>query len=140
FKHGDAVLPPGTFVIAGDAARIKDAIAPLGLTAVALAGAPAVPLHDVDLPRIAVYSTWSSTQDVGWVRYAFDKFEVPYELIYKERVRKGDLKSSYDVVVMPHQAGSGKRLVFDIESRGTPTAYKTSDTFRNLGVYGESDD
>ena len=30
-----------------------------------------------------------ATQDVGWVRYAFDKFEVPYELIYKERDQEG---------------------------------------------------
>src|SRR2546428_10605451 len=140
FKQGDTTLPAGTLIIRGDPARVKTAIDPVGLSAVALAGAPSVPLHELDLPRIAVYSTWGSTQDVGWVRYAFDKFEVPYELIYKERARKGDLKSSYDVIVVPNQAGSGKRLVFDIEPRGTPIAYKKSDKFRNLGTYGESDD
>ena len=30
-------------------------------------------------------------------------------------MKKGDLRSSYDVVVMPNQGGSGKRLVYDIE-------------------------
>jgi hypothetical protein len=112
------------------------------LTAVALPAAPAVPLHDLDLPRVAIYSLWSgsATQDVGWVRYAFDRFEVPYDLIYKERVRKGDLKGSYDVVVMPNQGGSGKRVVFDIEGRGQPVEYKKSEQFKNLGMYGESDD
>jgi hypothetical protein len=99
-----------------------------------------VPIHDLDLPRLAVYSTWGSTQDVGWVRYAFDRFEVPYELIYKERVRKGNLKDTYDVIVIPHQAGTAKRLVFDVESRGTPIEYKKSEQFKNLGMYGESDD
>ncbi len=74
------------------------------------------------------------------MRYAFDKFEIPYDLIYKERVKKGDLKSAYDVVVMPNQGGSGKRLVFDIENRGQPIEYKKSDRFQNLGMYGESDD
>ena len=97
-------------------------------------------MHDLDLPRVAVYSTWGSTQDVGWVRFAFDKFELPYDLIYKERVREGNLKNAYDVIVIPHQAGSGKRLVFDIDSRGTPIAYKKSEQFKNLGMYGESDD
>jgi Zinc carboxypeptidase len=140
FKQGDAVFPPGSFVVTGDAARIKDAIEPLGLTAVALPNIPPVPLHDLDLPRIAVYSTWGNTQDVGWVRYALDKFDVPYELIYKERVRNGDLKNTFDVIVVPHQAGSAKRLVFDIESRGTAIEYKRSEKFRNLGGYGESDD
>jgi hypothetical protein len=140
FRQGDATFPAGSFIITGDAARVRAAVEPLGLEAVGLAAAPSVARHDLDLPRVAVYSTWSSTQDVGWVRYAFDKFEVPYDLIYKERVRRGDLKGAYDVVVMPHQAGSGKRLVFDIESRGTPIAYKKSDQFKNLGMYGESDD
>jgi hypothetical protein len=142
FKDRDTTYPAGSFIISGDAARIKDAIAPLGLTATGLSAAPAVAMHDLDLPRIAMYSTWGATQDVGWVRYAFDKFEVPYDLIYKERVRKGDLKSSYDVIVAPNIPGatSAKRLVVDIESRGTPIEYKKSEQFRNLGVYGDSDD
>jgi len=140
FKQGDAVFPAGSFVVSGDAARVKRAVEALGLTAVALPSAPQVPLHDLDLPRVAMYSTWGNTQDVGWVRYAFDKFEVPYDLIYKERVRKGDLKGAYDVIVIPNQGGSGKRLVFDIEPRGQPIEYKKSDKFQNLGGYGESDD
>ena len=97
-------------------------------------------MHDLDLPRLAVFSTWGGTQDVGWVRYAFDKFEVNYDLIFKERIRKGDLKSAYDVIVIPNQGGTAKRLVFDVESRGTPIEYKKSDAFKNLGMYGESDD
>jgi hypothetical protein len=140
FKQGDTTFPAGSFIVSGDAAGVRMAVEALGLAAVALASAPNVPMHDLDLPRVAIYSTWGNTQDVGWVRYAFDKFEVPYDLIYKERVRKGDLKSAYDVVIIPNQAGSGKRLVFDIENRGQAVEYKKSDKFRNLGGYGESDD
>jgi hypothetical protein len=140
FKQGETTFPAGSFLVSGDAGRVRAAVESLGLTAVGLAAAPQVPAHDLDLPRVAVYSTWGSTQDVGWVRFAFDKFELPYDLIYKDRVREGNLKSVYDVIVIPHQAGSGKRLVFDIDSRGTPIAYKKSDQFKNLGMYGESDD
>jgi hypothetical protein len=140
FKQGDATFPAGTFIVSGDAAAVRPAVEALGLTAVGLAAAPQVPMHELDLPRVAVYSTWGSTQDVGWVRFAFDKFELPYDLIYKDRVRQGNLKAAYDVIVIPHQAGSGKRLVFDIDSRGTAIAYKKSDQFKYLGMYGESDD
>jgi hypothetical protein len=142
FKEGDVTLPAGSFIVSGDPAKVRSAIEPLGLTAIALPAAPSVPLHDLDLPRVALYSLWSggATQDVGWVRYAFDKFEVPYDLIYKERVKKGDLKGSYDVIILPNQGGSGKRVVFDIESRGQAIEYKKSDQFKNLGMYGESDD
>jgi hypothetical protein len=140
FKQGDVTFPAGSFVVSGDAATVRPAIEALGLTAVGLNAAPQVPLHDLDLPRLAVFSTWGGTQDVGWVRYAFDKFEVPYDLIYKERVKQGRLRSAYDVILVPNQGGSGKRIVFDVESRGKPIPYKKDDRFKSLGVYGESDD
>ena len=78
---------------------------------------------------------------MGWVRHAFDTFEVPFDLIYKERVRQGGLRSAYDVILIPNQGrGSAKSLVYDVESKGKPLAYKKSDAFTTLGVYGESDD
>ncbi|HTK27983.1 MAG TPA: M14 family zinc carboxypeptidase [Vicinamibacterales bacterium] len=140
FKQGDTVFPAGSFVVTGDAGRVKEAVQALGLTGAALASAPDVPMHDVDLPRLAIYSTWGSTQDVGWVRYAFDRFGVPYDLIYKERARQGDLRAAYDVIIVPNQAGSAKRLVFDVEGRGKPIEYRRSEPFKNLGMYGESAD
>jgi hypothetical protein len=120
---------------------VKGEIEKLGLQAVALAQAPTVAKHAVDLPRLAVFSTWGSTQDVGWVRYAFDHFEVGYDLIYKERVRKGNLRDSYDVILIPSQGrGGAKPLVFDIESKGTPLAYTKTAQFPSLGEYGASED
>ena len=101
---------------------------------------PAVAMHDVDLPRLAMYSTWGSTQEIGWVRHAFDQFAVPYDLIYKERIKQGNLRAAYDVILMPNQGGSGKRIVFDIPSKGKPLAYNKSEKFKTMGMYGESDD
>jgi Zinc carboxypeptidase len=143
FKSGDQEIPAGSLIIAGSAYdRVKSVVEPLGLTAVALAAAPSVPTHDVDLPRLAVYSTWGSTQEVGWVRYAFDQYEVKYDLIFKERVRKGNLRAQYDAIVVPNQGRGGKGLVYDIEPRTgkPPLAYTKTDQFKNLGMYGESDD
>ena len=92
-------------------------------------------MHDVDLPRLAVYSTWGSTQEVGWVRYAFDKFEVPYDLIYKERIKQGNLRGSYDVIVIPNQGRGVKRprLRHRAAPGKPPLAYKKSDQFKTLG-------
>src|SRR5262249_15234004 len=67
FKLRDVTFPPGSFVISGDMTTIRPAIESLGLTAVATNTTPRVPMHELDLPRLAVYSTWGSTQDVGWV-------------------------------------------------------------------------
>ena len=145
FKAGGAEFPAGSYVIdtkgsADAAGRIKAAVEQLGLTAALLAAAPDVPMHEVDLPRLAIYSTWGNTQDVGWVRYTFDRFEVPYDLIYKERARAGNLHGSYDVIVVPNQGRSAKGLVYDIAPVGKPLAYRRSERFPNLGMYGETDD
>ena len=141
FQSGGATMSAGSFLIPGSAySQLKTAAEPLGLNAVALGSATPIASHKASLPRLAVFSTWGSTQDVGWVRYAFDHFEVPYDLIYKERVKKGDLRSSYDVIVIPNQARSAKALVFDIELKKLPLAYTKTEQFKYLGDYGSSPD
>jgi hypothetical protein len=146
FKEGDKEFPAGSFIVAvgqddkNAQARVKTAVEQLGLTAAALSKMPTVPMHELDLPRLAVYSTWGNTQEVGWVRYALDKFEVPFDLIYKDRVRKGDLRASYDVIVVPNQGRGGKGLVYDLEPKSKPIAYTKTERFKNLGMYGESED
>jgi len=140
YKAGDTELPAGSLLVASSP-RVKDEIEKLGLQAVAIAQAPNVAKHLVDLPRLAVFSTWGSTQDVGWLRYALDHFGVRYDLIYKERIRKGNLRADYDVVLIPSQGrGGGKALVFDIESKGRAYAYNKTPEFPSLGAYGESED
>lgn len=144
FPAGPSRLPAGSLLIqvpgAAERRKAVEAIERLGLVAVSLAARPDVPTHPVDLPRVAVFSTWGGTQEVGWVRYALDRFGVPYELVYKERVRQGDLRSAFDLIILPSQSGSAKRLVFDLEPKDRPLAYRKTERFRNLGMYGESDD
>ncbi|MBP1634167.1 MAG: Zinc carboxypeptidase [Acidobacteria bacterium] len=144
FTAGRTEVPAGSLLLhvktAGERRAAASAIERLGLSAVTMAAAPAGPTHPVDLPRVAVFSTWGGTQEVGWVRYALDRFGVPYDLIFKERVRQGGLRPAFDVIVVPSQAGSARRLVFDVEPKSRPLAYRRTERFRNLGMYGESDD
>jgi hypothetical protein len=133
--------PAGTFILETAAySQLKTAIESLGLTAAALDKLPDVPMHDADIPRLAVYSTWGSTQEVGWVRDAFDKFETPYELIFKERIKQGNLRAAFDVIIVPHQGRSAKGLVYDIAPKSQPLAYTKTDKFKFLGDYGSSED
>ena len=125
FESGGVEFPPGSFIIEAPpgsdrSARLREWIAELGLTAAALDQPPDIATHAVDLPRLAIYSTWGNTQEVGWVRHAFDWFEIPFDLIFKERVRDGDLRTDYDVILIPNQGRTAKGLVFDIEPRGGP--------------------
>lgn len=141
FKAGDVQVPAGSFLVEGKAYdKLKAAVVPLGLTAVALAEKPTVASHEAALPRMAVYSTWGSTQNVGWVRYAFDQYETPYDLIFKDEVKKGGLRAKYDVIVVPSQGRSAKNFVFDIPMTGKPLPYTKTAEFPTQGVYGSSPD
>jgi hypothetical protein len=144
FLSGTQKFPAGTWIVTagGDEARkkLQAAVEPLGLSALALPVLPTVPMHDVDLPRLAMFTTWGNTQEVGWVRHALDQFEVRYDLIYKERIKQGNLRDAYDVILIPNQGRSGKGLVFDIEPKAKPLAYTKTEQFTTMGMYGESED
>jgi hypothetical protein len=133
-------FPAGSFVVttASDFPAARAAVEQLGLTAAALAVAPSVAMHDADAPRIAMYSSWNGTQEIGWVRFTFDKFSIPYDLIYKERVRKGHLREDYDVIVMPTQTATRQSVFQPPAARAVP--YLKDAKYKFLGVYGESPD
>ncbi|HUQ86105.1 MAG TPA: hypothetical protein VM096_01020, partial [Vicinamibacterales bacterium] len=140
FKVGDREFAAGSLLIpASDRARRE--IETLGLQALAVQSAPDVQTMDVDLPRIAMYTTWINTEKVGWVRLAFDRWEIPYDLIHKDHVQAGaKLRSKYDVIVMPHQTNNGKSIVYEQPKLSKPLPYKKNDKFKSLGMYAETDD
>ncbi|HET9011287.1 MAG TPA: M14 family zinc carboxypeptidase [Gemmatimonadaceae bacterium] len=78
----------------------RPAIAP-GLSAGSCAGAAASACRP---RRIAVYRSWSATEDEGWTRWVLDRYGVPFTSLTDSDVRAGDLGARYDVVVLPDQA------------------------------------
>ncbi len=75
---------------------------------------------------------------MGWYRHAFDQFEIPYDLIYKERVKSGGLGSQYDVIVMAAQSVGRSRVLAEPADR--PEPYQRTEKYRYLGMYGETAD
>lgn len=139
FTQSGQLIPAGSFIVgAADYSRLQEAIVPLGLTAVALPSKPEVPMHRSAVPRIGIYSTWGSTQNVGWVRYALDQYQTPYTLVFKENLK--NLSKRFDVIVVPSQYNTAKAIVYDIPVYGKPLPYLKTNRFRSLGDYGSSPD
>ena len=141
FTADGVTFPAGSFIITGSAADLqaaKAAVESLGLTAASLNAVPTVASHDADVPRIAIYSQWQGTQELGWYRHAFDQFGIPFDLVYKERVLKGNLKADYDVIVMAAQNVTRTAVMQAPAARAQP--YKRTDKLKFLGMYGETDD
>jgi hypothetical protein len=134
-------FPAGSFIVTGSAADLqaaKTAADSLGLTAASLSSVPTVATHDADVPRVAIYSQWGNTQELGWYRHAFDQFGIPFDLIFKERVAKGNLKADYDVIIMAAQTINRAQVMAQPAAR--PQPYQQSDKYKFLGQYGSTPD
>src|SRR5262245_3797619 len=145
FEIGGHKFRAGAFIIANmanaDRAKLDPMIADLGLSAWAVASAPNVKAHDLDVPRIGYVHSWSRTQDEGWVRAALDTYGVPYTYFGDVKLREGNLRSKYDVIVFPHVGGNAQSQVNGIPKTGTtPLPYKKSADYPALGANDSSDD
>ncbi len=139
FSVGDSSYPAGSFVIGAKYAKVVRALVDsLGLTATMLTRMPTVGMHDADVPRVAMYSQWSGTQNLGWYRLTFDEFKIPFDLIYKERVARGNLRKDYDVILLAEQNLSRATVMQAPASR--PQPYMKNPTYQFLGMYGETSD
>src|SRR5437763_5743396 len=117
-------LRAGAFVIRnGNDARIRASIQELGLTAYATS-ATTVKTHALTAPRIGYVHSWQRTQDEGWVRAALDHYGVPYTYFADQKLREGNLRDNYDVIVFPSIGGSSVSQVNGIPKTG-PDAIPT---------------
>jgi len=142
FEAGGRKFRAGAFIIDGaDRAKVESTLGDLGLSAWAVASAPPVAMHDLDIPRIGYVHAWQRTQDEGWVRAAFDTFGVPYTYFGDIELRDGNLRQKFDVLVFPHVGGNAQAQVAGIARTGElPLPYRKTGETPNLGGIDEADD
>jgi hypothetical protein len=142
FEAGGRKFRAGSFIITNaDRSRLDATLKELGIAALAVAAAPTVPSHDLDVPRIGYVHAWQSTQNEGWVRATFDHYGIPYDYFADIRLREGNLRAKYDVIVYPHVGGSAQAQVNGIpKPTATPLPYKRTETTPNLGALDQADD
>jgi hypothetical protein len=98
-------------------------------------------MHDLDIPRIGYIHSWTRTQDEGWWRAALDTFGVPYTYFADQKLKEGNLRAKYDVLIFPHVGGSAQSQVNGMPVTGSsPLPYKKTAEFPNLAFVDSSDD
>ncbi|MDO8500233.1 MAG: M14 family metallopeptidase [Gemmatimonadaceae bacterium] len=112
-------LPAGAFVVRNTTAAepmLRALAAERGVTFspvdIAMPGGSMTRLH---LPRIALWDVYGGEISSGWMRFVFDQFEFPYEVVFANDLDNGDLSSRYDVLVLPNCA----RLSAPVDSTGS---------------------
>ncbi len=54
--------------------------------------------------RIALFDQYGGSMPSGWTRYEFEQFEIPYQTVYPQDLDAGNLKSKFDVLILPSGA------------------------------------
>ena len=142
FEINGKKFTAGAFIVAAsDRNVIEPTLKQLGLSAWATSTALTVKMHDLDVPRIGYVHSWQRTQDEGWVRAALDTYGVPFTYFADQKLRDGNLRAKYDVIILPHIGGSAISQVNGVPKTGTaPIPYKKSAETPNLGALDQTDD
>jgi hypothetical protein len=140
FSAGGVTYPAGSWIVEATRETVDEAARKTGLTFAAAAALPEVRRHVVDLPRLAVLHNWIDTQDVGWVRYTFDRAKIPYTYINDDDLKRGGLAERFDIILFPASGGDFAGLVHGIDPKVGPLAYTQTPEFPSHGVPDASDD
>jgi hypothetical protein len=142
FEVNKRRMPAGSFIVPNaDRTKLEPVLKELGLTAWAMAVAPAVKMHELVPPRIGVVHSWARTQDEGWVRGALDNYGVPFTYFSDQKLRQSNLRARFDVIIFPHTGGSSQSMINGIPKNGSvPIPYQKTELTPHLGALDETDD
>jgi hypothetical protein len=51
--------------------------------------------------RLGIYQSYTASMDEGWTRWVLDQFQIPYTVLHDADIRRGDIRSRFDVIIMP---------------------------------------
>ncbi|MCI0435236.1 MAG: M14 family metallopeptidase [Gemmatimonadetes bacterium] len=98
-----ATASAGAFWIAaeGAAAReIERLAAGFGVRARAMPIAPPDSLlHPLTQPRVGLWDRYGGSMPSGWTRWLMEQFEMPFSVVFPQRMDAGDLRRDFDVLV-----------------------------------------
>ena len=133
---GGRVIAPGAFLV-----RATEATAPMVRTLAAERGVsfhaltaspPAAAIKRLRVPRIALWDVYGGSMSSGWMRFVFDQFEFPYDVVFAQDLDSANLNAKYDVVILPDDASfAAPDTGRTFEVRGQPPIDRVPQMWRN---------
>jgi len=128
---------PGTFFIRSSAntPSLVSAIAKeRGLSFIPVSSAPEMSkLKRLHVPRVALWDVYGGEISSGWMRFVFDQFEFPYDVVYANDIDNSDLSAKYDVLILPDGAvlSAAPDSALSFQSRSQPAPEKIPEQYRS---------
>jgi hypothetical protein len=99
-------LNPGDFVVYKGPQDVIEGIArQTGVDFVALEEKITDGIHAVQKPRVGMYQRYyGGNMDEGWTRFLLEMFGFPYTSLMDAEIKKGNLNSKYDTIILPQDS------------------------------------
>ncbi|HEY9427954.1 MAG TPA: M14 metallopeptidase family protein [Gemmatimonadaceae bacterium] len=94
--------PEGTIYIPASSSAtpiIQRAATELGLTFTGVDNVPSDALLELKPVRVGLWDEYGGSIPSGWVRWIFDQYEIPYQVVYPKELDAGNLHDKFDVLV-----------------------------------------
>jgi hypothetical protein len=139
--NGDTLLPGSLYFSKTSDAQIQKLAQDFSIDFIKSSTAVASEnLSALQLPRVAIYHTWYNTQDEGWSRFTFEKRGIPYTSIDKDDLKAGNLKSKFDVILIPRTRGTSINFVQGVDKKFGPMPYTKTPEFPSHGLPAATND
>lgn len=104
FSAQGSSFAAGTVIVLSSSVKktIMDKLAAdLNLEITSVPQIPKVSTLSITPVRLGMYKSWMPNADEGWTRLILENHGFPYSSIHDADIRAGNLKASYDVIIMP---------------------------------------
>jgi hypothetical protein len=109
-------------------AVVQKAANELGITVQAVDHRPSGAAFKLKPVRIGLWDQYGGSMTSGWLRWIFEQFEFPFEVVYPATLDQGDLASRFDVLVFP--SGAMQRVANAFNRQ--PNAEEIPDEYRKM--------
>jgi hypothetical protein len=129
-------MGPGTMWVparASTRAVLEKAAAQFGVSVEGVASKPAGETIKLKPVRIGLWDQYGGSMPSGWIRWIFEQFEFPFEVVYPQALDAGNLSAKFDVLVFPDGGiprvdaggrGGGNRFFRDPKPEELPEEYR----------------
>jgi hypothetical protein len=109
---------------AGTPALIQRAVTDLGLTFTGVGTPPQGRALQLRPVRIGLWDRYGGSSSSGWIRWMFERFEFPFEVVYASTLDSGNLASRFDVIILASDAELSRGLDDAPAPSRLPTEYR----------------
>jgi hypothetical protein len=107
FQAGGKTYPAGTIYVpakSGLVPALQQLATDLGVNFEGVPRGPDVGAMRMRPVRIGLWDRYGGSMPSGWMRWLFERYEFPFELVYAKAFDQGQLNKKYDVLVFPTEA------------------------------------